>query len=61
MEIKTKPTFICFTTEMKKTDGEGSMSIIARIEDLDMTDEQIMAVKAIQERAASEVKEMLAL
>lgn len=55
----TRPNFICFTTEMKEKDGEGRMSLIARVEEMDLTNEEIIAVKTIQEQAATELRKLL--
>ena len=59
MEIYERPSFVCFTTEMKNESGEGHVGVTVRIEDMHLTDEQVIAIKEIQESAAEKVYKLL--
>lgn len=59
MEIYKRPSFVCFTTEMKNENKEGHVGVIVRVEDMHLTDDQVIAIKAIQEKAAEETYKLL--
>ena len=57
----SKPSFIFFATDLKERNGEGSMHISIRIEDMQPTNEQLVAAKEIGDRAAEELAKLLDL
>lgn len=61
VENVSKPSLICFTTEMKEKCGEGRASMIARLEDLELDNQQLLAVREIQEEAAAKLRNLLGL
>ena len=59
MEIKENPSFMAFNTQMKEEEGDGTVSLIVNFDKMKVTDDQIIAAKAIQARAAEELRKLL--
>ena len=55
---KTKSEYIMFNTEIE-TDRKGRLDVCTRIDDMEVTDKELLEIKEVQERAAKDIEKIL--